>query len=495
MNYQTNHKPTLAKRLKSALHVLFNRYYEGASYSKDNRSWNLITRTSANVENRIAGQIMANRARSLLRDSPYAHRALQTIVHNTVGAGIVPQIRSENEKTLKTLSQLWQELAETPAIDIEGRQNFYSIQAQALRTIGSDGESLVRKVKSKNSSRIPYQLQVLEPDYLDTYKEYRTETGYITSGIEFKKVSDTRYDRFAYWLFKEHPGGFLNLQSYQSYSGASIPIPADEVLHIYRIDRPGAVRGVSWFHQCLLALQDLHDYQQAVLRHQKLTACFAVFIKNLNGDTVLPEEEELSDIQPGMVYRLNPGEDISLVQPPEPATNYGEYCNHHLKSIASALGITFECLSSDLSNVNFSSGRMGWIEMFRNIDSWQSQMLIPQLCDPVWNLFLNTAQAYGIDTSDVTVNWVPPKREMINPTDEVEALKTEVRSGFVTYSEALRSLGKDPEPHMVEAARDFEKLKQLGLRLECDPSTEIQKPQPQLKLLKEPPHAKSDQQS
>jgi len=133
--------------------------------------------------------------------------------------------------------------------------------------------------------------------------------------------------------------------------------------------------------------------------------------------------------------------------------------------------------------------------MFRNIDSWQSQMLIPQLCDPVWNLFLNTAQAYGIDTSDVTVNWVPPKREMINPTDEVEALKTEVRSGFVTYSEALRSLGKDPEPHMVEAARDFEKLKQLGLRLECDPSTEIQKPQPQLKLLKEPPHAKSDQQS
>jgi lambda family phage portal protein len=259
------------------------------------------------------------------------------------------------------------------------------------------------------------------------------------------------------------------------------------------VDRPGAIRGISWFHPCILALSDLHDYQQAVLRHQKLTACFAVFIRNLNGDTVLGDKEELSDIQPGMVYRLDPGEDISIVQPPEPATNYAEYCNHHLKSIASAMGITFECLSSDLSNVNFSSGRMGWIEMFRNINSWQSQMLIPQLCEPVWKVFIETAQIYGINTNGVTVNWVPPKREMINPTDEVEALKTEVRSGFVTYSEALRSLGKDPEPHMQEAARDFERLKKLGLKLECDPANEIQKQQSQsqLKLLKDPMNAKT----
>lgn len=493
MNYVTKHKPSLTKRLRSATKALFSRYYEGASFSKDNRSWNLITRTSANVENRIAGQIMANRARSLLRDSPYAHRALQTIVHNTVGAGIVPQIRCDDESITKDLSDLWHEWAGSTAIDIEGRQDFYSLQAQVLRTIVSDGESLVRVVNSKNSSRIPYQLQVLEPDYLDTYKEYRTETGYISSGIEFKKVSDTRFDRSAYWLFKEHPGGFLNLQSYQSFSGVSIPVPASEILHVYRVDRPGAIRGVSWFHPCIMSLSDLHDYQQAVLRHQKLTACFAVFIRNLNGDAVLSDEEELSDIQPGMVYRLGPGEDISIVQPPEPATNYGEYCNHHLKSIASAMGITFECLSSDLSNVNFSSGRMGWIEMFRNIDSWQSQMLIPLLCEPVWKLFIKTAQIYGIDTDGVGVNWVPPKREMINPTDEVEALKTEVRSGFVTYSEALRSLGKDPEPHMQEAARDFERLKKLGLKLECDPANEIQKQQPQsqLKLLKEPMNAKT----
>lgn len=467
---------TLSERLKEAKNALFKRYYEGASFSKDNRSWNVVTRTSANVENRIAHQILSNRARSLLRDSPYANRGLAAIVNNTVGSGILPQIRTKNEVAGTDLLDLWKEWAETTAIDIEGRKDFYSIQAQVLRTVVSDGECLIRIVKSQNKSRIPYQLQVLEPDYLDSYREYRTDTGYIISGIEFKKVSDTRYDRSAYWLFKEHPGGFLNLQSYQQFAAISEPIPADEILHVYRVDRPGAVRGVSWFHPCILSLQDLHDYQQAVLRQQKLANCFSVFVRknDASGEAFMQQAEELSHLEPGLIYHLGLGEDVTFAAPPPPATTYAEYCNHHLRSIASALGITYECLSQDLSTVNFSSGRMGWIEMFRNIDSWRFQMLIPQLCNPVWDLFLNTAQIYGMETEDVSANWVPPKREMINPSEEVDALKSEVRSGFMTFSGALRSLGEDPDAHMEEAARDFKKLKEMGLRLDCDPSNTIQ---------------------
>mgnify|MGYP000420361126 FL=1 len=248
------------------------------------------------------------------------------------------------------------------------------------------------------------------------------------------------------------------------------------VVPVLQAERPGAVRGVSWFHSCLLSLQDLHDFQQTVLRQQKLANCFTVFVRksDSSGEAYTRQAEELANLSPGLIYHLGLGEDISFAAPPPPATTYNEYCNHILRSIASAMGITFECLSQDLSTVNFSSGRMGWIEMFRNIDAWRFQMLIPQLCTPIWNLFLNTAQIYGIETADVSVNWVPPKREMINPADEVEALKDEVRSGFMTYSGALRSLGEDPDQHMREAADDFKKLKALGLRLECDPSNEIQ---------------------
>ena len=150
-------------RLKRAKDALFNRYYEGASFSKDNRHWNMVTRTSPNVENRTAGPILSNRARSLLRDSPYANRALTAIVHNTVGAGILPQIRTPNESAKSDLMDLWKEWAETPAIDIEGRKDFYAIQAQVLRTIVSDGECLIRIVKS---SVIPSQFVIVKATFM-----------------------------------------------------------------------------------------------------------------------------------------------------------------------------------------------------------------------------------------------------------------------------------------------------------------------------------------
>lgn len=477
MKMKNYKKASLMERLNFARKAFFKRYYEGASYSKDSRNWNLVTHTSANVENRIAGQILSNRARSLIQNSPYAHRALHCIVNNTVGSGIIPQIRCEDEDKRLEILKYWKEWAETSAIDIEGRQNFYSLQAQALRTIVSDGECLVRIIPAKNNSKIPSQLQLLEPEYLDSYKEYKTETGYIISGIEFKKTDQNRFDRHAYWLFKEHPGGFINLQSYQSYSALSEPIPASEIIHVYRHDRPGAVRGVSWFHPCILALQDLHDFQQAVLRQQKLANCFTVFVRKSDsiGADFAAQAEELSHLEPGLIYHLGLGEDISFAAPPPPATNYTEYCNHILKGIAASLGITFECLG-DLSTVNYSSGRMGWIEMARNIDSWRFQMLIPQLCEPVWQIFSKTMTIYGFDMSDVEIGWTPPKREMLNVSEEMEAMQIGIRTGLITYSEALRSFGEDPDSHMKELSQDFKKLKEYGLKLECDPSNEISKP-------------------
>ena len=464
-------KPTLINRFKKEKDALFKRYYEGASYSKDHRRWNSISRVSPQVEERFSGRVLSQRARSLIKDSPYAHRALHCIVNNTVGAGIIPQFRTEDESVLNQIKKEWAIWAETSAIDLEGRKNFYAIQAQVLRSVVTDGECFIRIVKAKNGSKIPYQLQVLEQDYLDKFKEGRTESGYILGGIQFKRVEGFKYERDAYWMFTEHPGNYFNYQAYSKNLAFSESIPASEIIHVFRPDRPGAISGVSWFHPCISALTDLHDYQQAVLRQAKLANCFTVFVRKPDslGDAFHAQAEELSHLEPGLIYHLGMGEDISFAAPPPPAATYSEYCNHVLKGIAAGLGITFECLG-DLSTVNFSSGRMGWIEMSRNIESWRFQMLVPELCDPIWKLFSKTLSIYGIDTSSVAVGWTPPKREMINPAEETEALQMAVRSGFMTYSEALRSMGEDPDSHMRELSQDFKKLKELNLKLECDPS-------------------------
>jgi capsid protein len=84
------------------------------------------------------------------------------------------------------------------------------------------------------------RLQVLEPDYLDLHRNgvVTAGGGQIIDGIEFDKQGR----RVAYWLFTSHPGS-ARLMTTQF---ASVRVPADRVLHIYRVDRPGQVRGVPW---------------------------------------------------------------------------------------------------------------------------------------------------------------------------------------------------------------------------------------------------------
>jgi capsid protein len=92
---------------------------------------------------------------------------------------------------------------------------------------------------------------------------------------------------------------------------------------------------------------------------------------------------------------------------------------------------------------------------------------------PVWKLFERGLTIQGITLSDVELSYTPPRREMLNVAEETESIKEAMRCGLMTLSEALRELGEDPQSHLEELAADFKTLKQLGLKLECDPSNEI----------------------
>ena len=58
----------------------------------------------------------------------------------------------------------------------------------------------------------------------------------------------------AYWLFRQHPGAAWMMPS---GSRTSEPVPARDVLHVYRKRRPGQLRDVSWLAPALLRLRDL----------------------------------------------------------------------------------------------------------------------------------------------------------------------------------------------------------------------------------------------
>jgi lambda family phage portal protein len=444
------------------------RKYDGASHGKRTQGWRASS-TSANSENLSALHTLRDRSRDLTRNNPYAASALQTIVVNTIGTGIVCQpkpMRQNNRgeaQRAQRLLELWKSWAESTDCDADGVLDFYGLQSLIMRTTVESGECLVRKRRSRLTDGLtaPVQLQVLEPDFLDTLKSEELSGGRrIVQGIEF----DASGRREAYWLFREHPGEVHSFRSIES-----VRVPASEVIHFFNPLRAGQVRAVSWFAPVMIRMKDFDEYEDAQLVRQKIAACFSAFIEDiempLDGSSHI---DQLEMIEPGRIETLPPGKRISFANPPG-VTGYSEYSRNMLHAIARGLGISYEALTGDLSQVNFSSARLGFLEFQRNIEQWRWNLLIPRLCNPVWAWFLEAADILGFPADGVKATWTPPRREMIDPTREVPATINAIRGGLLTLSEAIREQGFDPKEHLEEMKLDNDRVDELGLILDSDP--------------------------
>lgn len=437
--------------------------YDGASKGRRTEGWRTHS-TSATAEIRGSLTLLRNRSRDLVRNNPYAAAAVREIPAHMVGEGIIPQAQGARPEDTQRLERLVKAWFDTPACDADGRHDFYGIQNLVARTVVEAGECLVRMRRRNASDRlpVPMQLQVLEPDHLDTMKDgHRLPNGNrIIQGVEFNGIGR----RVAYWLFPDHPGDtYWTPASIQSRR-----IPAEEIIHVYRMDRPGQVRGVPWSAPIIIKLRDFSDYEDAQLMRQKTAACFAAFVYNDDAfssgstDTELPEK-----IEPGMLEELPGGKRIEFSSPPA-AEGYEDYSLVTLHSVATGFGVPYSVLTGDLRQVNFSSGRMGWLSFNRNIAQWRANMLIPQLCRGVWDWFIPLAQLQaGVGRAEVT--WTAPRRELVDPSREIPAIRDAVRSGVLTQDEAIREAGYDPADFYREVAETNRRMDELGLVFDSDP--------------------------
>ena len=456
-------------RLRTSAMTRTRMFYDGATTSHRSGGWRPAG-TDANQEVRLGGAKLREVSRDMVRNNPYAAKAKTLIAGNVVGRGILPSVEVNSTKGTEQLEELMVRHFDTTAIDATGKTNLYGIQDLVMATVVESGECLVRMRPRRASDNLPlpFQLQVLEPDFLDPLIDGPQKNGnFAVQGIEFDAIGRV----VAYHLFNEHPG---NVNFFRTLKSTSVP--ADLIAHVYRVDRPGQVRGVSWFAPVVLRLNDFRDFNDAQLVRQKIAACFAAFISGevdetqLISDETAPSGMTLEGFEPGMIQRLRNGEQVSFSAPPT-LDGHESYSSVTLHEIAAGLGVSYEALTGDLKGVNFSSGRMGWLEFQRNIDSWRDKMLKPQLLDRVGLWFIAACRlGEGVNLSpDARVIWSSPRREMISPKDEIPYKVVEVRAGFKSRSQIIREDGFDPAKVDAEIADDNKRQDKLKLILDTDP--------------------------
>ncbi|MCC4234534.1 phage portal protein [Sphingobium soli] len=454
--------------------------YDGATVGRRAAGWRR-TKLDANSELSPAVQ-MALRAiaRDLDRNNPWATAGANKIAEHMVGTGITFQVY-RNGKLDDVLNALARRHFDRTECDATGRCDLYGLQLKAARSIVVSGGVLLRRRWRRRSDRLPLpmQLQLLEPDYIDMSRHGPMQAtagvggGFHVHGIQFSPIGR----REGYWLYNAHPG------SARPTDISSTFVAAKDVAHIFRADRPEQEHGASWFAPVILRLKDFGDYEDAQLTRQKIASAFAGFVsgdidgeipgvgRDAGGNNTDPEQqgfEQLDYVESGTVQYLRPGEEITFPSPPG-VDGYMDYSKVSQRAIAAGLGVPYEMLTGDLSEVSFISGRLGRLTFKRAVDTWQWLMFIPQFCAAIERWFIEAAEMEGHDVTGVSMRWTPPKHEMLDPASEVPANRDAVRSGQKTPSQVIRENGDDPDTFFAEMAADLKTLDDLGIVLDSDP--------------------------
>lgn len=459
------------RRMQSRLAIKhLSRAYEGAKQGRRTDGW-VAGGTSANAEIGAALVMTRNRARDLVRNNPYADKGVEVIDTNAVGTGIIAKSAAKNKKNAAKIDAAWADWV--AGCDADGINDLYGLQSLVTRAIVESGECLVRfrNRRPEDGLAVPLQIQVLEGDYLDTAKNGPVDANLIIQGIEFNPIGQ----RVAYWLFTQHPGDTYSALLQRGFM--SVRVPASEILHLYRVDRPGQIRGITWLAPALLKMRDLDDYDDAELMRKKIAACLAAFVTTESGEdgpsigvpSTDSSGKKIDGFEPGMVEYLRPGESVTINNPQD-GGNFDGYSKTQLRAVAAGIGTTYEDLTGDLSNVNYSSYRAGQLQFRRTIEKYRWQLLIPRFCQQVRNRFIDTAFIAGvIDKPDYATKWTAPRFESIDPAKEAKGNLLAMRSGEVTLPQVVGSNGYDIDEQLAEIAATNKKLDELGIVLDSDP--------------------------
>ena len=389
------------------------------------------------------------RAAQEFGNNPLARRAVEALVNAAWGgSGITPLFR---DRGVQALWERW-----SRACDAAGRLDWIGLGMQVLTSAIVAGEAFVILRVDEAAPGVPLTLQVLGPEFLDESK------------VDASTIAGIRYDGLrpaGYWLYKQNP----------ALSGAtleSVFVPASECLHIYRPLLPGGTRGQSWLASVLIALRELADYLEAGLVRAKVGAVLCGFVRAPEGfPGPLQPDGTPPSLEPGAMIRLQPGEDVEFTEPPATDAAFDPFVRTQLRRIAAGLGIPYELLSGDLSQVTFASGRAGLLEFKRTIESVQYGLLIPLFCEPVLRRWSELARAVGVLPGDADVEvrrWVAPEIEMLDRRAEVLTDLLRVRAGFASRSEIIGRTGWRSEDVDAEIAADNARADALGLVLDSD---------------------------
>lgn len=438
---------------------LLKRAYEGASKADGWRPKR--GGASANTDHAADAATLRVRSRALEQNVPYIAQGIRAHSANIIGTGIVPHWLGDGAAQHSAAWMAW-----GPYADADGRLDINGIINLAHQTAQRDGEVLlrIRPRKMSDGLPVPIQFQVLEIDWLDDSRSGVIDGLTVISGIAYDVLGKV----VGYYLFDQHPGEVVSRPVRRSGSRL---VPASSIIHYFQPGRPGQGRGFPRISPVIARVRDTSLYEDAELHRKNLETRLGVIASGdvdamasgSDGVPLVTRTTDMGELPSGSLMQVPTGSNITVVEP-KAAPGYVEYMKLNLHLIAAGAGWTYEMMTGDVREVNFSSARIRMLDYRREAEQEQWLYVIPMLVAPIVRAFADAAELAGkVRRASYNVRYATPKWDYVNPRDDVSSDLEEISGGLSSLSEKLRRRGYEPEEVFTEIASDFTRLQELGV--------------------------------
>lgn len=381
--------------------------------------------------------------------------------------------------------------------DAERCKTFGQLLRMAAAQIFDEGEAL-GVVEYAGDEETPFRtrLRMIDPDRLSQpYGEPQT--------LEFRGgIQKVNGVPVTYFIREAHPNDLLGIASpkvfkWKPWARYATPLGRPQVLHAFDALRPQQTRGVTRFAASLTDFRALTRFSKFTLERQALNAMHLGIVKsqggpgalseNVSADDLISFEEQADDwyrdhpleMEGVEIKRLRYGDEFQLATATPDVSQFDAFFRAHLRLIAAALGVTYEELSMDFSQTNYSSARAAFLVAWKEVLAMRG-LIKAQIADPFYLAWLEEAIDLGADNGGIDLpkgapdfyeamdayaecHWIGPAQGYVDPVKEILAAAARIEGGFSSMERECADQDEDVEDVLDAEAWYVEQRQQRGL--------------------------------
>jgi len=424
----------------------------------------------------------------LIRNSPVARSVVQAMEDYVAGSGLTPNAGTDEAM------RVWNKWA-MGTVDLAGTKTFDQVFRDIVYNIAAMGDVLLTTPIDPNAGmdEVSLRLELTSAARIGTPNDLNGKKDQFGNSVRFGVAYRDGVEVGYYVQRNDNEIKGTERRSSKNYNFIRKYDPETGRLNACLIRRPAGMsadqtRGLSMLTPVFTAIKDLDDLVVSAVQGSRNKALLSVILTgnsssdinagigavNENGELVTAtdnngETQIVGSLPDGAIMTGPEGMDAKVIN------SSGDIDRDALilrtaKLVAGGVGVPYEILFKDLSNVNFSGGKLAYDSFFRLTGFWTAELIKVFQEINKWIQIEASLKGFGVQEltyENMAVEFIGSQNYVdADPGKNSKAETERIANNITTSSRQLAQKGIQYKQILLEKAKEYKEAMQLAEELD-----------------------------